>query len=127
MMENNKKEFFNAADDNYFTYKGRLARKPFIIRTIIFYLIIALIYLLIAKYNLDEIIFSYVFIFPILWAIFANANRRFHDIGKSSKWTWMFFFSGPILPIVQIAILIYLFVKKGQDGPNQYGDDPLKI
>ncbi len=124
-MENNKNEFFNPSDDNYFTYKGRLARKPFIIRTIVFYVVIALVYMMIVKCNFDKVIFSYIFIMPMIYAIFANANRRFHDIGKSSKWTWVFFFSGSIIPILQIVMYIYLFAKKGQVGPNQYGDDPL--
>ena len=56
-MENNKNEFFNPSDDNYFTYKGRLARKPFIIRTIVFYVVIALVYMMIVKCNFDKVIF----------------------------------------------------------------------
>lgn len=68
----------------------------------------------------------FVFIIPFTLLLYANINRRFHDIGKSSKWTWaMFLASNTVAPIYLLALL-YLFCKKGNPYPNEYGPNPLQ-
>lgn len=50
----------------------------------------------------------------------AVSVRRFHDIGKSGWWALIF-----IIPLVGLIAMIYFFIKDS-DGPNQYGEGPLK-
>jgi len=46
--------------------------------------------------------------------------RRWHDLGKSG---WLSLLM--LIPLLNLLVLIFLWVKKGTDGPNAYGDDPL--
>ena len=46
--------------------------------------------------------------------------RRWHDLGKSG---WLSLLM--LVPLFNFFVLIFLWVKKGTDGPNTYGDDPL--
>jgi uncharacterized membrane protein YhaH (DUF805 family) len=55
----------------------------------------------------------------ILWAM--PTCKRLHDIGHSGWWQLL-----GAIPIINIALGLYLLIKKGVDGPNQFGDDPLE-
>lgn len=71
----------------------------------------------------------------------AVAIRRLHDLDKSGWWLLLpvgtlilggaigALFSaiviGGIIYLVGVGILIYWFIQKGTDGPNQFGPDPL--
>ena len=50
----------------------------------------------------------------------AVAVRRMHDIGKSG-WSYLFI----LIPIVGFIIILVWFCKKGTEGENDYGPDPL--
>ena len=52
------------------------------------------------------------------WGIFSV--RRLHDLGKSGGYILLFF-----VPIINVALFIYLFFAKGTVGCNEYGADPL--
>lgn len=65
-------------------------------------------------------IISLVFSLAIIIPYIALAIRRFHDIEKSGWW-----FLTLLIPLVNLIILLVFFTKKGTDGPNQYGPDPL--
>lgn len=47
------------------------------------------------------------------------ATRRLHDVGKSGWWQLIG------LTIIGLIPLIIWLCQKGQEGPNQYGPDPL--
>ena len=47
--------------------------------------------------------------------------RRLHDLGKSAHWLLLL-----LIPFVNGLLLIYLLVRKGQTGSNQYGDESFK-
>ncbi|MBR5163616.1 MAG: DUF805 domain-containing protein [Schwartzia sp.] len=49
------------------------------------------------------------------------AVRRLHDLDRPAWWI-----IGNFVPIVNIALSLYLLLAKGTDGPNQYGPDPLE-
>lgn len=126
---------FLPSDNNYFTFKGRIGRKIFIKRTLLAYLGIILVVLFFSwlagsPSKIEEVslytALMFVFIIPFTLLLYANINRRFHDIGKSSKWTWaMFLASNTVAPIYLLALL-YLFLKKGNPYPNEYGPNPLQ-
>lgn len=112
---------FVPSDDNYFTFKGRIGRKVFIKRTAFAYLGIILVALFFAwltdstskiEKNPLYIALILAFMVPFTLFLYANMNRRFHDIGKSSNWTLaMFLASNTVAPIYFLALL-YLFCKK---------------
>ena len=126
---------FVPSDDNYFTFKGRIGRKVFIKRTAFAYLGIILVALFFAwltdstskiEKNPLYIALILAFMVPFTLFLYANMNRRFHDIGKSSNWTFaMFLASNTVAPIYFLALL-YLFCKKGNPDANEYGPNPLQ-
>lgn len=126
---------FVPSDDNYFTFKGRIGRKVFIKRTAFAYLGIILLALFFAwltdstsKIEKNPLYIALILAFMVPFALFlyANMNRRFHDIGKSSNWTLaMFLASNTVAPIYFLALL-YLFCKKGNPDANEYGPNPLQ-
>ena len=46
--------------------------------------------------------------------------RRLHDLDKSGWWIWLF-----LVPLFNIYLGALLFFKKGTEGPNRFGMDPL--
>jgi uncharacterized membrane protein YhaH (DUF805 family) len=46
--------------------------------------------------------------------------RRLHDLGKSGWYVLLTF-----VPLVSLALELFLWLKKGTEGPNAYGPDPL--
>ena len=47
--------------------------------------------------------------------------KRLHDVNMSGAFYLVFF-----IPCVSFVFGLYLLFKKGTDGPNDYGDDPLQ-
>ena len=47
--------------------------------------------------------------------------RRTHDIGKSGWWMFLI-----VVPLVNIIWGVVLIFKKGDNGMNEYGADPLE-
>ena len=135
IQQANQNYDFVPSDDNYFTFKGRIGRKVFIKRTAIAYLGIILVALFFAwltdstskiEKNPLYIALILAFMVPFTLFLYANMNRRFHDIGKSSNWTLaMFLASNTVAPIYFLALL-YLFCKKGNPDANEYGPNPLQ-
>jgi uncharacterized membrane protein YhaH (DUF805 family) len=58
---------------------------------------------------------------PFIWASICLSGKRWHDRGKSAWWI--------LIGLVPIVGGIWTIVEngflKGNDGPNQYGPDPL--
>ena len=50
----------------------------------------------------------------------AVTIRRWHDIGKSGWWTLTL-----LIPLVNLILILIFFTRKGDDGANAYGPDPL--
>lgn len=48
--------------------------------------------------------------------------RRLHDIDRSGWWYFMW-----MLPIIGWILMIYWMVKKGTEGSNRFGNDPLLV
>lgn len=58
-----------------------------------------------------------------LWITLMAQIRRWHDLGQSGFWCLINFVPcvGPIYAFVMLGFFA------GTDGPNEYGDDPLKL
>ena len=126
---------FVPSDDNYFTFKGRIGRKVFIKRTAFAYLGIILVALFFAwltdstskiEKNPLYIALILAFMVPFTLFLYANMNRRFHDIGKSSNWTLAMFLASNTVAPIYFLVLLYLFCKKGNPNANEYGPNPLQ-
>ncbi|MGH6663374.1 MAG: DUF805 domain-containing protein, partial [Pseudolabrys sp.] len=91
----------------------------------------------------------------LLWPQYCISSKRFHDVGYPGWYNllWllpiivgqllssldMFFLSFAVLlstvalvfsgigALVALAALIFVYIRAGQQGPNQYGPDPLAI
>lgn len=61
-----------------------------------------------------------IFILGTLLPSISVLVRRLHDKNRSGWWYWII-----LVPLVGIILLLYWFVTKGTDGPNDFGDDPL--
>lgn len=61
-------------------------------------------------------IYSLIMFFPGM----AVLARRLHDVNKSAWWLLMNF-----LPLFGSLYLLYQAVKKGDVGPNRFGEDPM--
>lgn len=51
----------------------------------------------------------------------AVAARRLHDVNKSGWWQLI------TITIIGLIPLLIWYVKKGEEGSNRFGDDPLKV
>lgn len=135
IQQANQNYDFIPADDNYFTFKGRIGRKVFIKRTAFAYLGIILVVLFFAwltdstskiEKNPLYIALILAFMVPFTLFLYANMNRRFHDIDKSSNWTLAMFLANNTVAPIYFLVLLYLFCKKGNPNANEYGPNPLQ-
>lgn len=55
-----------------------------------------------------------------VWTVAVLSIQRLHDIGKSG-WTLLVF----LIPVAGPIFLLFQLCRKGIEGANRYGDDPL--
>lgn len=63
--------------------------------------------------------FAEIVFFVILWSSIAVSMKRLHDMGL----TGIIAFAA-LIPIVNLALTIWIGVMPGQAGPNKYGPAP---
>lgn len=111
----------------FLTTQGRLNRKPYILRGLFLWILS-----LVTSSGMDiagesnSLVMNLLSL--VLFVLFIALGvatimlviRRWHDLGKSGWFTLLLF-----IPLVNLFVAIYLWVKKGDEGPNEYGDDPL--
>lgn len=115
----------------FFAFNGRLNRKAYWYRAIVLSLVL-LIFAIILETALeisDTNVLGYPFVMVAfvgtlcsyvgLWCLCV---RRMHDLDKSGWWLLLF-----CLPLVNIGLSILICFIKGTEGPNRYGEDPLKL
>lgn len=56
----------------------------------------------------------------VLLPSLAVGARRLHDTGRSGWWQLLVF-----IPLIGIIVLIWWYATAGDDGPNDYGPDPI--
>jgi len=124
--------------------KGRLSRRDFAltIGTIlggaalaafaVLFLILPIVFLFVSAFFRDTTTaFWILLIWGILLALCAlyavlplisipAAVRRLHDLNGSGFWVILVF-----VPLVNIVFFLWLLIKKGTEGDNDYGADPL--
>lgn len=111
----------------FLTTQGRLNRKPYILRGL-FLWILSLVTsgVMDVTSESDSLVMNllslvvFVLFIALGVATIMLVIRRWHDLGKSGWFTLLLF-----IPLVNLFVALYLWVKKGDEGPNEYGDDPL--
>lgn len=116
-------EYLEQIKENFYSYKGRLNRKPYIIRYGILIIIMILNKLLAQGLGGPNVGHGLVFNIVVVLigvSIFMIDIKRLHDLGKSGYWVLLMF-----VPLVNIIFLIYLLLAKGEPTENKYGPDLL--
>ena len=107
-------EAMSSAFSKYFQGLGRSSRSEYWF----FAFFVAIVSNCLAAFDEIEvaaIIFYLVTVVPF----FTVCIRRFHDIGRSGWWVNISF------TVIGIIPFFYWMCKKGDEGENQYGSDPL--
>lgn len=105
---------------------GRITRRKYLNLFVIFYFInllcIMLMYESIKAQNwLTFVIFGILLIITII-LLLVQAIKRLHDIGMD--WKYALYLLIP--PPINLIGFVYLAIKAGQPGSNEFGPDPRK-
>ena len=124
--------------EQYLSFSGRLNRKPYIIRSLIVYVVSVILLVLVDlmfedEFTFDEfgmlttapgtaeILFTLI-VCAICMVFMISLNvRRLHDLNKTG---WLVLLG--CVPIANAALSIYVLFFKGTEGSTQYGEDPLQ-
>ena len=113
--------------DMFFSYRGRLNRKPFILRGLLLSVLSSVMSTVMTEMTeASSTVMHLLALLPLILMVVLSVGtfmliiRRWHDLGKSG---WLSLLM--LIPLLNFLVLIFLWVKKGTDGPNAYGDDPL--
>ena len=118
----------------FFSWEGRLNRKPYILRCLALGLILTVVYILpmVIAFTpaaaqvgngiptMGAFSATYILYLPFIISGYLLAIRRLHDLDLSA-----FFILLSFVPVVSFFFALYLIFKKGTEGPNAYGPDPL--
>jgi uncharacterized membrane protein YhaH (DUF805 family) len=107
---------------NYATFSGRAPRSEYWYWAL-FILIISVVAMAIDAMLFSESGYNPVGMVVSLGLLIPNisvAVRRLHDIGRTGWWVLIAF------TIIGIILLLVWACTKGTDGPNSYGQDPLR-
>ncbi|EKU71120.1 DUF805 domain-containing protein [Selenomonas sp. F0473] len=128
---------------NFFNYEGRLNRKRYIFRNlalfgigVALYVIVIVLFVIVAgsqpqsvqnENALTATVFGLYGLFfllclPLTVSAYMLMIRRLHDTNQSG-----FFCLLNFVPFVNIGLGLYLLFKKGTEGDNDYGSDPLDM
>lgn len=100
-----------------FKTEGRINRKKFIIRSLIYFLIWFFLTAIVLSFS--DSLAGFVFMGYLVIQSFLVV-RRLHDIGKPGHYYWTL-----LIPLYNIYLGILLLFKKGTEGRNQYDEDSL--
>lgn len=112
-------EAIKSVFSQYASITGRASRSEywyFQLFLILTMFVLYIIMLAVPLFSIISILFTIGTFIPSLTVSF----RRLHDKDKSAWWYLI-----GLIPVVGALLLLYWFVTKGTEGPNQFGDDPL--
>ena len=125
----------NGIKENFFQWHGRLNRLRYLKRllallgiSVVLYIVMMVFVILVGDntMQMDESTANGIFglftllCLPITVSSYMLMIRRLHDIGLSG-----FFILLSFIPIVSFGFLLYILFKRGTEGDNGYGPDPL--
>ena len=107
----------------YFTFEGRINRAHYFAASIS----ISLIANILGRISKSSGSLLLLMVY-LLFAIAATAVnicigvQRLHDIERPGTHYWLL-----LIPLYNLYLALVLLFKKGTDGPNEYGSDPLAL
>lgn len=104
---------------NYFNFKGRSSRSDYWFASLADCIIYLLFFLIMFIAPKTAMVSYYIYILATIIPNISITVRRFHDIGKS----FVYILFG-LIPIVGRIIVLVWLASGGENGTNQYGDDP---
>ncbi|NOZ65830.1 MAG: DUF805 domain-containing protein [Alphaproteobacteria bacterium] len=113
------KDAVKSAFSKYFTISGRACRSEYWYYVLFIILVgfgLMMVSMIIPFLMMLNMVFSLATIIPSI----TVGIRRLHDIDRSGWWMLIGF-----VPLIGGIVLLIFFVKKGTEGPNDFGDDPL--
>jgi|GEM_PF-3949359 len=120
--EDNEKPQINNEDD-FFSFEGRIRRKTYFSRMITLSIIPALISIFASttSHHKIDLIFWVGISIGCGILVVIQAVKRLHDLNMSG---WYILLS--LVPAVNIIFGVYLLLKEGTPGENEFGEDPKK-
>jgi|LGOV01.1.fsa_nt_gb uncharacterized membrane protein YhaH (DUF805 family) len=108
---------------DFFSFDGRLNRLRFFGYGLTLAIIGSVFDIIIESVDNIGVLLG-LLILAIIVAVFevSICVRRLHDIDKSGWYVLL-----QVIPIVNVILAFVLTFMKGTDGPNEYGDDPLRM
>jgi uncharacterized membrane protein YhaH (DUF805 family) len=109
--------------EKFFSTEGRIGRDKYFLRSSLLLIISVLLTYLKQHYPGDETWNTFLYLPVLLFYILSliQGAKRFHDLdsgGLNILWC--------IIPLVYFILWFYLIYKKGTDGQNKYGPQPLQ-
>ena len=99
---------------SYAVFYGRARRREFWMFTVV-NIVVTITLQLVVKSPVPYLVYSLGVTVPTL----AVTVRRLHDTSHSAWWLLI-----GVVPIVGQVVLFVLLVTRGEDGANQFGQDP---
>lgn len=103
----------------FWTFEGRLDRRRFIQRLALL-AILAYLARQAGLYFLDAL-WGVLLMIPFYIFSFSLVSRRAHDLGENAGK----YLIGWVIPILQLVEMGALMIRKGTEGTNSFGEDPL--
>lgn len=109
-------------EENFFSVKGRIRRRTYLIRFFLLLIPILMLHILFVTTGEEEILFLYIIVSIIIGVLqMIQGVKRLHDVNQSGEFILLFF-----IPIINFILALYLLMKDGSVGDNDYGEDPKK-
>lgn len=109
--------------DKFFNFKGRLNRERYFWRwlaiSVLFFVSDNIAGRYVDAENIELVLLMYSL--PIGISGWMLLIRRMHDLNKTGWWSLLI-----LVPFVGLYGFFLAFFKKGTDGPNRFGPDPLE-
>ena len=108
----------------FFSWQGRLNRRPYFFRGLALSMPVYLLYKLPKAWGVSlsapvSLLFSLIILAALVLGIF-QIIKRLHDLDKSGWYSLLM-----IIPFLNFLVGLYLTFAKGTEGPNTHGEDPL--
>ena len=101
--------------------EGRIGKMQYFLRLVLSTLIVVVVSVLIMFINEQAgLVVYYILIIPTAVFQIIQAIKRFHDMGKSGAYCWLF-----IVPLANVVAALILIAVEGDKEENKYGE-PVK-
>ena len=135
---NNEKKSSFFSYDNLFTPDGRRGRLNYLLVNMflgfVYGALEKIVTFVFRSSDTAFLVAALVLTIAYAYPLYCNLAKRFHDLDKPSSWAAVFVIVSILANIINpvygifvgLVLNIYPQFFKGTEGPNQYGEDPIK-